>query len=57
MRRWVFIGALVGAALAVIAVYFLPEDRETLITRDVVFQDLRDKAAVFGPMVNDFRQK
>ena len=53
---WILIGLLVTAALAVIATYFLPE-RDTLITRDVVFEDLRDKAAVFGPLVNDFRKK
>jgi hypothetical protein len=56
MRLWVFVGILVGAALAALAVYFLPE-RETLITRDVVFEDVRDKAAVFGPLVNDFKRK
>jgi hypothetical protein len=46
MRLWVLVGILVGAALAAVAAYFLPE-RETLITRDVVFQDLRDRAALF----------
>lgn len=54
---WVLIGLLVGAALAAIAVYLLPEESDTLITRDVVFEDLRDKAAVFGPLVNDFKKK
>ena len=44
---WVLIGLLVGAALAAIAVYFLPEERDTVITRDVVFEDLRSKASLF----------
>jgi gas vesicle protein len=52
MRLWVLIGVLIGVVLATVAAYFLPE-RETVITRDVVFEDVRDKAAVFGPMVND----
>ena len=35
--------------LVAVGAYFVPEERETLITRDVVFQDVRDKAALFGP--------
>jgi hypothetical protein len=46
MRLWVLVGVLVGAAGAAVAAYFLPE-RETLITRDVVFEELRDRAALF----------
>jgi hypothetical protein len=47
MRLWVLIGILVGAAFAAVAAYFMPEERETVITRDVVFEDLRDRAALF----------
>jgi len=50
MRLWVLVGILVGAAAAALAAYFLPEERETVITRDVVFEDVRDKAALFGPL-------
>ena len=47
MRLWVLIGVLIGAALAALAAYFLPQERETVITRDVVFEDLRDRASLF----------
>jgi hypothetical protein len=47
MRLWVLIGITVGAAAAAVAAYFMPEERETVITRDVVFEDLRDRAALF----------
>ena len=53
---WVLIGIVVGAVLAAIGGYFLPE-RETVITRDAVFEDLRDKAAAFGPMVKDLKAR
>ena len=49
MRLWVLIGVLIGVVLVAVGAYFVPEERETLITRDVVFQDVRDKAALFGP--------
>jgi hypothetical protein len=47
MRLWVLVGILVGAAGAAVAAYFLPEERATVITRDFVFEDLRDRAALF----------
>ena len=46
MRLWVLIGVLIGILLASVVAYFLPE-RGTVITRDAVFEDLRDKAALF----------
>ena len=49
MRLWVLIGVLIGVVLVAVGAYVVPEERETLITRDVVFQDVRDKAALFGP--------
>ena len=49
MRVWVLLGVLIGVVLAAVAAYLLPEERDTLITRDVVFEDVRDKAALFGP--------
>jgi hypothetical protein len=55
MRLWLVVGLLIGAALAVVAAYFLPE-RETAITRDVVAEDLRRTVAEFGPLVNDFKR-
>jgi hypothetical protein len=47
MRLWVIVGIAIGAAAAAVAAYFLPEERETVITRDVVFEDLRDRASLF----------
>jgi hypothetical protein len=55
VRLWLVVGLLIGAALAVVAAYFLPE-RETAITRDVVAEDLRRTVAEFGPLVNDFKR-
>lgn len=55
MRQWVLVGILVGAAIIVIAAYFLPE-RETLITRDVTSEHIRRTVTVIGPLVNDLKK-
>ena len=55
MRLWIIAGVLVGAAAAAVAAYFLPE-RETVITRDVVAEDIRRTVSVIGPLVNDLKE-
>ena len=51
---WVLIGLLVGAVLIGSAAYFLPE-RETVITRDVVSEDIREKVNLVKPWVNELK--
>ena len=55
MRLWVIVGVLVGSAAVAVAAYFLPE-RETVITRDVVAEDIRRTVTVIGPLVNDLKE-
>lgn len=55
MRLWVIVGILVGATVSAVAAYFLPE-RETVITRDVVAEDIRRTMTVIGPLVNDLKE-
>lgn len=55
MRLWVIVGILVGATVFAVAAYFLPE-RETVITRDVVAEDIRRTMTVIGPLVNDLKE-
>jgi hypothetical protein len=55
MRLWLVVGLLIGAAVAVVAAYFLPE-RDTAITRDVLAEEFRRTVTEFGPLVNDFKK-
>ena len=51
---WVLIGLLVGAVLVGSAAYFLPE-RGTVITRDVVSEEIREKVNLVRPWVNELK--
>jgi len=54
MGLWVLIGLLVGAVLVGVAAFFLPE-RETVITRDVVAEEIREKVNLVRPWVNELK--
>jgi len=54
MRLSVLVGLLVGAVLVGIAAFFLPE-RETVITRDAVSEDIREKVNLVKPWVNELK--
>jgi hypothetical protein len=56
MRLWILLGVLIGAVAVAIGTYFLPEERETAITRDVLAEDIRRTVAEFGPLVNDLKK-
>jgi hypothetical protein len=54
VRLWILVGFVVGVIVAMLAAYFLPE-RDTVITRDVLSEEIRRTATEFGPLVNDFK--
>jgi hypothetical protein len=54
MRAWVIVGFVVGVVVVLLAAHFLPE-RDTVITRDVLGEEIRRTANEFGPLVNDFK--
>jgi gas vesicle protein len=54
VRLSIIVGLLIGAVLAAVAAYFLPE-RETAITRDVVTEEIRQSVGVVGPMVKELK--
>ena len=54
MRSPVIVVLLIGAVLAAITAYFLPE-QETAITRDVRSEELRESVAVVSPYVKELK--
>ena len=54
MRSPILIGLIIGAVLAAIAAYFLP-DRETTITRDVRTEELRRTVSFVTPFVKELK--
>jgi len=46
---------IIGAILAAVAAYFLP-DQETLIKRNAGSEELRETAGVVGPWVKDLKE-
>jgi gas vesicle protein len=54
VRSSIIVGLIIGAVLAAIAAYFLPE-RETTITRDVRAEELRRTVSVVRPFVKELK--
>ena len=54
MRSPLIIGLTIGAVLAAIAAYFLP-DEETTITRDARAEEVRRTISVVRPFVNELK--
>lgn len=54
MRSPLIIGLVIGAVLAALAAYFLPE-RETEITRDVRSEEVRRTISFVRPFVNELK--
>ena len=54
MRSPFIVGLIIGAVLAAIAAYFLPE-RETTISRDARTEEIREDVSIVRPWVNELK--
>jgi gas vesicle protein len=54
VRSSIIVGLIIGAVLAAIAAYFLPE-RETTITRNAAAEEIRENVSVVRPWVNELK--